>query len=100
MPISNERQWKKISKAFFEICHVRNCIGIVDGKHCRLKCPDGAGSSFYNYMGSHSIVLMATADANCCFTLVDVDAYGRESDSSVFSRSNTCIGRGFFFLNA
>jgi len=28
------------------------------------------------------------ADANCCFTLIDVGAHGREDDSSVFSNSS------------
>jgi hypothetical protein len=27
--------------------------------------------------------LLGVVDANCCFTLIDVGAYGREKDSSV-----------------
>jgi len=32
--------------------------------------------------------LSGMADANCCFKLFGVRAYGREIDSSVFSNSN------------
>jgi len=32
--------------------------------------------------------LLGVADANCCFTLIDVGAHGRENDNSVFSNLN------------
>jgi len=32
--------------------------------------------------------LLGVADANCCFTLIDVGAHGREDDNRVFSNSN------------
>jgi hypothetical protein len=31
---------------------------------------------------------LGVADANCCFTLIDVEAHGRDNDNSVFSNSN------------
>jgi len=37
--------------------------------------------------------LLGVADANCCFTLIDVGALGHENDSSVFSNSN--FGKAF-----
>jgi hypothetical protein len=37
--------------------------------------------------------LVRLSDANCCFTLIDVVAHGREKDSSVFSNSN--FGKAF-----
>jgi len=37
--------------------------------------------------------LLGVADANCCFTLIDVGAHGRETDNSVFSNSN--FGKAF-----
>jgi hypothetical protein len=93
MPVPNKHDWEEISKVFFEKCNVPICIGSTDGKHCRLKCPAKAGSLSYNYKGYHSIVLMAIADANC-FTVIDVGAYRRQSDSSVFNKSN--MGNAFF----
>jgi hypothetical protein len=94
MPVLNKHDWEEISKVFFEKCNVPNCVGSIDGKHCSLKCPAKAGSLFYNYKGYHSIVLMAIEDANCCFTMIDVIAYGRQNDSSVFDESN--MGNAFF----
>ena len=37
----------------------------------------------FNYKSFHSMNLLGVADANCCFTMIDVGAYGREKDSSV-----------------
>ena len=37
--------------------------------------------------------LLAVADANCCFTLIDVAANGGENDSSVLS--NSSFGKAF-----
>ena len=37
--------------------------------------------------------LLGVADANCCFTLIDVGAHERENDKSVFS--NSSFGKAF-----
>jgi len=37
--------------------------------------------------------LLGMTDANCCFTLIGVGAYGRENNSSVFS--NSSFGKAF-----
>jgi hypothetical protein len=88
MPVPNKHDWEEISKVFFEKFNVPICIGSIYGKHCSLKSPAKARSLFYKSKGFHSIVLMAIADANCCFTVTDVGAYGRQSDNSVFNESN------------
>ncbi|GFV24034.1 DDE Tnp4 domain-containing protein [Trichonephila clavipes] len=64
-----------------------NCIGSIDGKHCRIQRLPNAGSLFHNYKDFHSIVLLAVADANACFTMIEVGAYGKDNDNSIFTQS-------------
>ncbi|GFX42369.1 DDE Tnp4 domain-containing protein [Trichonephila clavipes] len=56
-------------------------------RNCHIQRPPNAGSLFYNYKDFHSIVLLAVADANTCFTMIEVGAYGKDNDSSIFTQS-------------
>jgi hypothetical protein len=47
-----------------------------------------SGSMNLNYKGYFSIVLMAVADADYKFTYVDIRAYGKDCDSSVFQETH------------
>src|SRR5215510_5619297 len=87
MAVPTSDEWLRMADEFNDSCKMPNCIGSIDGKHCRIKCPPNAGSLYFNYKSFHSMNLLDVADANCCFTLIDVGAHGRENDSSVFSNS-------------
>ncbi|ELT89992.1 hypothetical protein CAPTEDRAFT_111992, partial [Capitella teleta] len=55
-PTSSE-EWLIIPKIFTKKWNFPLCIGVIDGKH--MRSPANAGSSYYNYKGYHSIVLLA-----------------------------------------
>lgn len=88
MPTPNQEIWLQKTKEFQTVTQFPNCIGSVDGKHIRLVCPNKTGSEYFNFKKFFSIVLMAVADANYYFTAIDVGAYGREGDPTIFNKSN------------
>uniref|UniRef100_A0A6P7GPA1 Protein ALP1-like n=1 Tax=Diabrotica virgifera virgifera TaxID=50390 RepID=A0A6P7GPA1_DIAVI len=87
MPPISEDRWREISDVFFKYANFPNCIGAVDGKHIRIVQPSNSGSLYHNYKHFFSIILLAVCDANYCFLYVDVGAYGKSNDSSIFKES-------------
>jgi len=88
LTIPTEEEWKSIADGYWNIWQMPNCFGAVDGKHIKLKCPPNSGSCFYNYKKYFSIVLMAICDHLYRFKLVDIGAYGGNSDGGIFEASN------------
>jgi len=87
MPATDKNDWIRTADEFYERTNFPNCIGAVDGKHIRIRKPNESVSQFFNYKNCFSTVLMAMADADYCFTSVEVGAYGSSSDSNVFKKS-------------
>lgn len=91
MPVPTTLQFKRIAERFYEIWNFPNCIGALDGKHCRIKCPACSGSMYYNYKHYFSIVLQGIADDHYKFVCIDVGGYGKQSDGGTFRASD--VGR-------
>ena len=57
---SSTDDWRAIEKCFRDKWNFPHCIGALDGKHIVMQAC-GCGSYYYNYKGTHSIVLMVLA---------------------------------------
>lgn len=87
-PEFTEQRWKEIADGFQKLCQFPNCLGAIDGKHVRIRKPKMSGSLFHNYKNYFSVVLLAIVDANYKFIYIDVGAFGKDSDSTIFQKSN------------
>lgn len=79
--------WRNISEGFWNIWNFQNTIAAMDGKHIPIQAPPNSGSLYFNYKRTFSIVLMGICDHRYKFTVVDVGAFGSDSDSGVLSKS-------------
>ncbi|CAH1967192.1 unnamed protein product [Acanthoscelides obtectus] len=87
IPPPSEKVWNECEAGFANSANFPNCFGAIDGKHIRIVKPQRSGSLFYNYKHFFSIVLLAVVDTSYRFRYVDIAAYGKECDSSVFKES-------------
>lgn len=91
LPVPTEEKWQSIAEEYNTLWNFPNCLGALDGKHFVIQAPPSSGSLYYNYKKTFSIVLLALVDANYNFLVVDVGAYGKNSDGGIFANSN--LGR-------
>lgn len=45
----SKEKWTDVADTYYTRWNMPNCLGAVDGKHVKLKCPPNAGSLYYNY---------------------------------------------------
>lgn len=87
MPKPKTETWLHIAEGFRRTWQFPNYIRAVDGKHIQIKCPPNSGTMYFNYKGTYSIVLLAVVDSDYKFVIVDVGAYGKQSDGGVLEQS-------------
>lgn len=88
LPVPTTDILNNVADKYFDKWQFPNCVGAIDGKHCRIKNPPHAGSSYYNYKHFFSMHLQALVDADKRFLVVEVGGRGRQSDGGTFHYSN------------
>lgn len=88
MAIPTKQKWLQIADRYLTLWNMPHCLGSIDGKLIRLRNPSCSGSSYFNYKGYCSTILMATVDADRLFISVGVGALGRNSNGGVFCNGN------------
>lgn len=81
-----EETFQIIANTFYEKWQFPHCLGAIDGKHIRIKCPTRSGTMFFNYKQHFSISLQAVSDANCKFICIET-MDGKQSDGGTFRNS-------------
>lgn len=94
LPSLSQEDLEEKAREYNKRWNFPNCVGAIDGKHVRIKCPPKSASLYYNYKGFYSIILLAIVDANYKFIYIDVGSYGKEGDSGVFEKS--VMGQKFY----
>ena len=73
---SSEQEWLEISKKFKTRWNYPHALGAIDGKHVTIRKPNNAGSYYYNYKHTHSIILSAIAGPEYECLYADVGSNG------------------------
>ncbi|XP_066453029.1 uncharacterized protein [Eleutherodactylus coqui] len=83
----SRQDWLDVAEGYMSAAQFPNCIGALDGKHIHVLKPPNSGSQYFNYRQFFSVVLLAVADSNYRFLLVDIGAFGSAWDARIFRTS-------------
>lgn len=86
MPVPKKEDWQKISEQFGFLLAFPNYVEAVDGKRVVIQAPSCCGSLFFYYKGTFSIVLLGIVDVHYHFSMINVGAYGRNSDEDTIGK--------------
>lgn len=78
-------EWQQVALAFQQKWQFPHTLGALDGKHIRIKKPPHSGSTYHNYKGFDSIVLMALVDAQYRFLWTQIGDVGSSSDGQIWN---------------
>lgn len=79
LPIKDQEK-KKLARDFQQKWQFPHTLDALDGKHIRMKKPPQSCSTYRNYKGFDSIVLMALVDAQYGFLRTQIRDEGSSSD--------------------
>ncbi len=65
-------EWRDIADCFYNKWNFPHTCAALDGKHVACRCPASSGSTYHNYKGFYSIVLLAAVDADYKFIWADI----------------------------
>lgn len=54
-----ENEWNEVERGFASRWNFPGCVEAIDGKHVTMKCPTKSDSTFYNYKGTFSTIMLA-----------------------------------------
>ncbi|KAJ8871551.1 hypothetical protein PR048_027875 [Dryococelus australis] len=80
-------EWLKIAQVLEDTWNFPNCIGALYGKHVVIRAPANSGIVYFNYKGTHSVVLLAVVDGKYQFLFVDIGCNGRVADGEIYNQS-------------
>ena len=86
----SEAEWMKISDDSFACWNFPNGLAAINGKHIAITNATEGSSTYHNYKGFHSIVLMGIFSHDYQFVAHDVGCQGRISDGGVWANTKLC----------
>lgn len=83
---ATEDEWRKVAAEYNRLWNYPNCLGACDGKRILIAKPPNSVSTYFDYKGHCSIILLALVDAHYTFLYVDVGTNGRVSNGGVWEK--------------